>query len=259
MLARTLYEGCPLCGEKGINSRLNAGCTHHPLYKPAIAPEISWLECAGCNHVYTDGYHTDEALAIIFADTNENQKVGFALEDQRNISARIVDKVLPYADGGDWLDIGFGNGSLLFTAAEYGFVPVGIDLRRDNVEAMRNFGVEAHLVELSQFAHPSRFSVISMCDVLEHMPYPRAGLTAAHSLLEAEGVLFLSMPNMDSMAWKHLNSIQQNPYWGELEHYHNFGKGRLYGLLAESGFEPVRYGISERYRACMEVIARKKR
>jgi hypothetical protein len=30
-------------------------------------------------------------------------------------------------------------------------------------------------------------------------------------------------------------------------------------LLREIGFEPLRYGISERYRACMEVIARKRR
>jgi hypothetical protein len=27
--------------------------------------------------------------------------------------------------------------------------------------------------------------------------------------------------------------------------------------LQETGFEPVKYGVSERYRACMEVIARK--
>jgi hypothetical protein len=46
---------------------------------------------------------------------------------------------------------------------------------------------------------------------------------------------------------------------GSIEHYHNFSRSRLYALLRETGFEPVRYGISERYRACMEVIARKAR
>jgi hypothetical protein len=48
-----------------------------------------------------------------------------------------------------------------------------------------------------------------------------------------------------------------NPYWGEIEHYHNFGRRRLYALLEEHGFEPARYGVSFRYRACMEVIARR--
>lgn len=32
---------------------------------------------------------------------------------------------------------------------------------------------------------------------------------------------------------------------------------RLYELLEEHGFEPLHYSVSERYRACMEVIARR--
>jgi protein O-GlcNAc transferase len=65
------------------------------------------------------------------------------------------------------------------------------------------------------------------------------------------------MPNMESMLWTVLSHADLNPYWGELEHFHNFGRGSLYRLLKECGFEPVRYGISERYRICMEVIAKK--
>jgi protein O-GlcNAc transferase len=258
MLARTPYAACPLCGSKAIKSTLKADCSKHPLYKPALPPEITWIECAICEHIYTDGYHTKEALGLIFGDVHENQKVGFDFENQRHISSKIVEKVLPFSDSGPWCDIGFGNGSLLFTAAEYGFTPVGIDLRKDNVDVIRSLGFEAHLVELTDFLQASRFSVVSMCDVLEHMPYPIANLKAAHSLLKSGGVLFLSMPNVDSIAWKILNSLNQNPYWGELEHYHNFGKKRLYRLLIDNGFEPIRYGISERYRVCMEVVARKK-
>jgi hypothetical protein len=66
------------------------------------------------------------------------------------------------------------------------------------------------------------------------------------------------MPNSESVLWTAMNQSNANPYWGEIEHYHNFGRTRLYSLLEEAGFEPVRYGISERYRACMEVIARKR-
>ncbi len=55
-----------------------------------------------------------------------------------------------------------------------------------------------------------------------------------------------------------MNQNRANPYWGEIEHYHNFGRTRLYALLEETGFELVRYGIRERYRACIEFIARKR-
>jgi hypothetical protein len=77
-------------------------------------------------------------------------------------------------------------------------------------------------------------------------------------LLADGGVLFISLPNSDSMLWRALDRENANPYWGELEHYHNFSRERLYRLLRETGFEPLRYGISERYRACMEVIARRR-
>jgi SAM-dependent methyltransferase len=157
---------------------------------------------------------------------------------------------------GTWLDVGFGNASLLFTAQEWGFVPVGLDLRRENVESLLKMGVEAHCRELASLQGEARFAVISMADVLEHMPFPRETLTAARRLLGPDGVLFLSMPHYDCAAWRLLDAANANPYWGELEHFHNFTRKRLYALLEETGFEPVAYGVSERYRVCMEVLAR---
>jgi hypothetical protein len=52
-----------------------------------------------------------------------------------------------------------------------------------------------------------------------------------------------------------LDAAGTNPYWGEIEHYHNFTRPRLNALLEAHGFSPIDYNISERYRSCMEVIA----
>jgi len=253
--ARILYSECPLCGCERLALVGTASCARHPLYDARIPADMRWVRCEVCGHVFTDGYFTPEACSILFSRTNANQQVGHDFERQRVVSARIVEKVLPYADEGAWLDIGFGNGSLLFTAQEYGFTPVGTDLRASNVETLQRLGVQGHCADLLSLDAPGAFRVISMADVLEHMPFPKQGLTHAHTLLEPGGVLFLSMPNLDSLAWKLLDGARQNPYWGELEHYHNFGRARLYALLAETGFRPFRYGISERYRVCMEVLA----
>ena len=98
-----------------------------------------------------------------------------------------------------------------------------------------------------------------MADVLEHMPFPKAGLAAAHRLLRQGGVLFLSMPNMENMVWRLLHANKVNPYWGEIEHYHNFSRKRLYAPSARARISaPVEYHVSERYRVCMEVIAIKR-
>lgn len=257
MIERVPYAGCPLCSNRVVADYRTGDCTGHPLYQPAWPPKIHWKQCRSCEHIFAEGYFTEESCRLLFHTVNESQKVGYQVEEQRDVSARMIEKVLPFAAGGNWLDIGFGNGSLLFTAQEYGFVPIGVDLREESVRIMSALGIQAYCTALSDLALPEKCAVVSMADVLEHMPFPSAGLRAARSLLVDDGILLTSMPNTESIVWRVLDKTGANPYWGEIEHYHNFSRTRLYALLRETGFEPVRYGISERYRACMEVVARK--
>jgi len=255
---RILFDACPLCDSRNFAFLRNGDCSRHVLYQPIVDKTMKWMQCRDCAHVFIDGYFSPDVTAVIFERTQEVQKPGAAFEQHRMISARMVANVVRHINGGTWLDVGFGNGSLLFTAEEWGFKPVGLDLRPSSVEALKGFGIEAYCEDIAKVEGRERFSVISMADVLEHMPFPREGLAAAHRLLQRDGILFVSMPNYDCMAWRLLDAANANPYWGELEHYHNFSRARLYALMNEKGFEPVQYGVSERYRVCMEVIARRR-
>ena len=252
---RTLYESCPLCDCADIPYQIEAKVTNHPLYKPQLPPTMKWRGCTSCGHMFTEGYFTPDACEIIFSATHGNQKVGNDAENQRKVSARMVARVAHYVPGGDWLDIGVGNGSLLFTAAEWGFGAVGTDLRTENVDKLRNLGFEAYSEDIEQIDAVDRFSVVSMADVLEHVPFPRLSLAAVNRMMKTGGAIFVSMPNMDSIVWRALDATGTNPYWGELEHYHNFTRARLVRLLESQGFKFAEYNISERYRSCMEVIA----
>jgi 2-polyprenyl-3-methyl-5-hydroxy-6-metoxy-1,4-benzoquinol methylase len=196
-------------------------------------------------------------LTVLFERSLEHQRVGYDFERQRMVAARMIARVSNYIrQSGAWLDVGFGNGSLLMTAQEFGFDPVGLDLRSNEVNTLKKLGIEAHCIDLADFKPARLFSVISMMDVLEHMPNPKRGLHQARRLLASDGILFLSMPSFKCPAWCILDAQEANPYWGELEHFHNFSRARLFALLREVGFAPVSYGVSERYRVCMEVIAR---
>ena len=257
MNERILFGKCPLCDCSILTDSAKGDCSAHPLYHSSLSSVMRWKQCTNCAHIFTDGYYTDDVCKLIYSKTQEHQQAGFGVEPERLLSSHIVEKVLPYASSGNWLDVGFGNGSLLFTAQEYGFTPIGLDLRIENVRTISAFGIEAYCKDIIELFLDSRCSVISMADVLEHVPYPKHVLRAAHRLLSDAGVLFVSMPNIESIVWKALDQQNANPYWGEIEHYHNFSRNRLYGLLREFGFEPVRYGISERYRVCMEVIAKR--
>lgn len=255
---RIRFDACPLCERRQTTQIRTADCSKHPLYHPIAPPKMIWMRCADCGHVFTDGYFSPEVSAVIFSKTHDTQRPGALFEQMRPASARIIERVIHHTEPkGRWLDVGFGNGALLFTAEEFGFEPVGIDLRPASVDALGRFGYEARCVDITDYDATGSFSVVSMADVLEHMPFPKRGLHAARRLLQPDGVLFVSMPNYDCAAWRLLDASNANPYWMELEHYHNFSRARLYQLLQKSGFDVLSYSVSERYRVCMEVIARK--
>ena len=161
---RIIFEGCPLCRSRNTRGLRSADCSKHPLYHPVVPRVMNWLRCNDCAHVFTDGYFSAEVMAAIFQHTHEYQKPGSAFEQQRAISARIVEGVARYVESGAWLDVGFGNGSLLFTAEEWGFTPVGLDLRLSSVEALRQIGIEAHCLDVAAVSGLERFSVVSLAD-----------------------------------------------------------------------------------------------
>src|SRR5579883_2285337 len=262
---RTPYEACPLCDGQEATHVITAECSGHALYQPSLPATQRWVRCVACQHVFTDGYFGEAALAVLFSGAHPHQVPGHDVAGGRAVSAEIVRRVtdLLHPGGaeqpGRWLDVGFGNGALLTTAAEFGYEVCGVDTRRACVDRLREFGFAAWQGDFLRFSAPDGrgFDVLSLADVLEHMPFPRTALRHARDLLREGGLLFVSMPNLDSFQWQHMDATRQNPYWAELEHYHNFGRRRLHALLRESGFSPCSYDISRRYLACMEVVARR--
>jgi len=256
---RIPYDACPLCGCEAITDLAAYDCSVHPLFRPELPRAMNWCECCECKHVFTDGYFGPESLALLLSSANDYQEPGNDPDRGRKVWSRVVEQVtaLRGAAAGRWLDVGFGSGALLFTAQEWGYEPLGIDLRPATVAKLVALGVPARAVALESFDDPGGFAVVSMADVLEHMPFPKPALGHARRLLAPDGLLFLSMPNKDTMSWRVLERERRNPYLVEIEHYHNFSRTRLYALLGETGFAPVWYGVSNRYVSGMEVIARR--
>eukprot|EP00041_Stephanoeca_diplocostata_P013626 m.240086 g.240086 ORF g.240086 m.240086 type:complete len:281 (+) comp19408_c0_seq3:546-1388(+) len=263
-VTRVKYETCPLCEIPLSNSQaplVVAPCMQHPSWSPELPGQQPWLRCDKCGHVFTDGFFDERGLAIVFRKALSHQVIDFeSVEKGRLICAPIVERVSRFRSklGGRWLDVGTGNGALFTTAAEFGYDAMGLDSRQEPVTLLQRMGYSAVCSTFEAFgAAPGSFDVISMADVLEHMPYPKVALTRAHELLNADGLLFLSMPNYDCLTWKVMDQTGQNPYWGEIEHFHNFSRASLTRLLNSHHFDVVGYQVSQRYRACMEITARK--
>ncbi len=252
---RISYEACPLCSSSDIHLFKEADCTQHPAYIPSLPPTQSWYRCAPCGHVFTQGYLAPDAADLVLASAALTKPAKRDPKSQRIACGDIVGRVARRKPEGAWLDVQFGDGSLLFTAEEWGYRPVGIDPLRENVEAIKGLGYEAHHLPIENLDAPGRFGVVSMAGVLPHIPYPRMALAAAHTLLSPGGVLFCSMPNMATTVWRDMDDGGANPYWGEIEDYHSFTRERLYKLLKEHGFKAVEYDVGESGPAVMDVIS----
>ena len=255
--ARILYENCPLCKSDKIIKSVIGDCSKQRLYNPIIPTKMQWMNCEDCHHQFINGHFSEQAQEVIFSQQPEDQVVGFEVEKQRVISSRIIEKVIPFKSNGIWMDVGFGNGSLLFTADEYGFEPIGVDLRKDGVLRLQNLGIQAHCDLVQNIEFEKSISVVSMMDVLEHIPFPKDVLIPLHSKMDKDGCLLISCPNSESWIRKLMATQNINPYFNTIEHYHNFSKTRLLSLLNECGFNIKKYGISERYRSGMEIIAQR--
>ena len=121
--ARIPYDACPLCDGQEADLLGSYSAQGHALYKPALPSLITWVRCRRCSHVFTDGYFNEAAQALLFSESSRGQTPGVLADagGARLVSALIVETVSglrPAAAPGRWLDVGFGNGALLTTAAE---------------------------------------------------------------------------------------------------------------------------------------------
>jgi SAM-dependent methyltransferase len=261
---RTPYPACPICGLSDFSNVVVGNCKRHPMWHPPLPENLTWLRCSGCGHIFTDSFYTEAGLTELFRHANSGQLAGGDLNQQRLLWEPVIQRVLQalpdrtaiFNDARtSWLDVGCGSGGLVFTAEEFGFSATGLDLREEAVRRIRDLGYQAQQGDLLSIQSAVPINVISMADLLEHTPYPVAVLRRAHELLDAKGVLYISCPNRESSSWLQMNINKANPYWCEIEHYHNFSRKSLMWLLRQCGFVPVSYAVSNRYVSCMEIVA----
>jgi SAM-dependent methyltransferase len=137
--------------------------------------------------------------------------------------------------GGRVLDVGCAAGFFLEAAAARGFDAYGVELsaeaRAQASEALRG------RIESSLDAVDGSFDVITLWDVLEHMPSPPEVLAALAPRLRDGGVLGIVLPVLGSV-----NTRLAPRSWDQYkppEHLWFFSPKALRALLRSQGFEVV--------------------
>jgi SAM-dependent methyltransferase len=141
---------------------------------------------------------------------------------------------------GPLLDVGCGGGLFLGMMRERGFRVVGLDFSREAAAtAWRRQQAPAVCADLASAPFGAGSCAgITMFHVLEHLPDPRAYLTAARKLLRPDGRLVVQVPNASCWQFRVLGGR-----WNGLDvprHLFDYGDRHIERLLAECGFAVVR-------------------
>lgn len=223
--------GCNVCG----------GQERHTMF---LKNGFAYHRCADCTHIYV----SPRASAAMRSQMRDELDLFSAedsyLEVQRFHAEWLCVLLRHRSPGARLLDIGCGRGYLLRLAQAHGFEVYGLDSSRRQIEGLAPiFGQRVARVVVGEEQIPWQgFDVITVSHVLEHLAEPGAVLNEVRGLLDRDGILFIAVPDIDSVQFKLFGKRWDvvNP----LAHLQYFNEASLTRLLEQCGFtklERVRY------------------
>ena len=233
-------ENCVLCGSKNssliLKTRDLAGSSNEMFYL---------VKCVRCGLVYLNPMPNRENSKKYY-DAKYFRTSNFGSLSNNIYRLQIGKTFLKLkTPNGNALDIGCGDGSLLFIMKRFGWEVYGVDISDSAVKlAKEKLGTENIFTgKLGDCHFPSNFfDVISLRHVLEHLHEPYKSLKEIRRILKEDGVLSITVPNVDSL---YFNFFKKN--WFHLDiprHLFQFSRETLSDLLNKAGFKVIKLGIS---------------
>jgi 2-polyprenyl-3-methyl-5-hydroxy-6-metoxy-1,4-benzoquinol methylase len=165
------------------------------------------VRCLRCRHVYLDVIHTSETLRQMYEDYGDSglnfyfQGIDQEVTSNLDIYLRRCRQYVGNHRKLRLLDIGCGTGTLMTRAAIQGFDCQGIEICEGLAQvARRQFANRVHGDFLNRLNFPANsIDVVTMYDLIEHLPDPAGELHLVHGLLKPGGILFMLTPNDDAL------------------------------------------------------------
>ncbi len=215
--------------------------------------------CSACTFVYVTPRLTGQALLDVYNETywkSDNPKVrGYA--DYASESAlylktykkrmKLVSKWLPKK--GRILDVGCAAGYFLRIAQQHGHDVHGVELSEAIAqEAIQSLGKDRIYNGLLDDAVTARgwqdhsFDLITIWDVIEHVPEPQSLLASIKKLIKPGGKLLLETQNVNSRLANRLGKRWH--HYKHDEHLYHFNPDTISRLLTDCGYEVLTCGSS---------------
>jgi SAM-dependent methyltransferase len=148
--------------------------------------------------------------------------------------AKIVDGFGRFRETNRWLDVGCGAGALLDAAAKAGWEAEGTEVASAAVERLAARGRTVFAGDLEELRLPEGgYDVVSLVEVLEHLPDPLSVVRRTAVLLRPGGVAYVTTPHARGMSARALGlrwSLVAPP-----EHLQLFSRRGLRALFSRAG------------------------
>jgi SAM-dependent methyltransferase len=214
-----------------------------------------WIyRCTQCTHQFVYPPVTQEDQALIYGDDYFSQDGDWAAgffgtsyveaEAELRAEARKVIAMLP-SPPGKLLDIGCAGGTFLDEARKRGFDVAGIELNPSMAQYARStYQLEvltSRVEDLPPDQWSAGFEVVTLLDVLEHLPAPLATMSTVARWVRPDGFIFIRGPLSNSRVGRVKEGIRRSlRLTKRLPGYpldaNMFNKRSLSFLLSRSGF-----------------------
>lgn len=224
---------CPLCKQQD-----NAKCFEERGY--------SLLACNNCELFFISPYPVDIHQVHTLVSSYDYPEIKIISPERKYRSeVQFYGKYFPLImrecqDAKSILDVGCGTGHFLERlSARPDLFRVGIELNSERADfARRTAGCEIHQIPIEKFSTERRFDVITMINVLSHIPDFDALFHSIRTLLSESGKLILKVGEMK-------RTIRKGDLfdWGIPDHLHFLGLRTVEFICSKYNFR-----ISEHYR-----------
>lgn len=224
-----LNLNCGICGAK--NARFWFEKNSFNLYKCGKCELIFTESIPDISKIYSEDYFSGAKNGFGYVDY-ERDKVPMTKTFDYFLS--MIEKFV--FKKGKLLDVGAASGFFLKIAKKQGWDAIGVEISEFAASKARGKGLQVATGTIEDLLnYNKRFGIITMWDVIEHMPDPAEALVAANKLLSDGGIIAINTPDSGSLAAKIMGKN-----WHLLvppEHLVIFNHKNLSALLQRQGFK----------------------